>query len=80
MTYIDPKTAKLIDHVRPGKMVSFTHYRDGEFWYVTDDGLVFPVPMDDIGSTRVTLLAKDKAILFMRWIRRYITKCKTEKE
>ena len=35
----------------------------------TDDGFTFPVPIDDIGNA--TFLATDKAIVFMRYIRKY---------
>lgn len=51
------------------KKVHFKFYRDGELWYETDDGFVFPVPVSDVGNA--TFLAEDKAILFMRYIRRY---------
>lgn len=54
--------------------VSFSHYRDGDLWYNINqpDGTVlcFPVPISDAGTA--TFLAKDKAILFMRYIRKYI--------
>jgi len=70
--YIDPKTVKLSDLVKDNKKVRFSHYRDGEFFYTTDDGFTFPVPLDDITGNKVTLLAEDKALLFMRWIRKYI--------
>ena len=56
--------------VKDRKMVRFSFYRDNELWYVTEDGFEFPVPLDDIGNA--TFMHKDKAILFMRYIRKHI--------
>ena len=50
--------------------VSFKYLRDGEAWYETDSGFLFPVPLPDIGSA--TLAAKEKATLFVRYIRRHL--------
>ena len=52
------------------KKAHFVHYREGHFIYETDDGFQFPVPLTDIGTA--TLLAEDKALFFMRWIRRQL--------
>ena len=52
------------------KTARFVHYRDGHFIYETQDGFQFPVPLADIGTA--TLLAEDKALFFMRWIRRHL--------
>ena len=63
--------------------VNFDSYRQGNFYYrITDRKLsaiegkdiayLFIVPVDDIGAA--TLLSEDKAITFMRWIRRAIGK------
>lgn len=61
----------LTDLVRPGRLVNFQYYRDGNLWYETDLGeLLFPVPVSDIGNA--TFLAQDKAILFMRYMRKHI--------
>ena len=48
----------------------FVHFREGHFVYETDAGFQFPIPLVEIGSA--TLLAEDKALFFMRWIRRHI--------
>jgi hypothetical protein len=56
--------------------VTFEFYRSGELWYVCDNGFKFPVPIDD--TQNATFLAKDKAILFMRYIRKYLIKCQSE--
>ena len=58
------------DMVKNKKKVYFSFYRDNELWYKTECGFEFPVPMLDIGNA--TFLAEDKALLFMRYIRKYI--------
>ena len=58
------------DMVSGNKQVNFTRYKDGELWYVTEDGFEFPVPIADIGNA--TFLARDKALLFMRYIRAHL--------
>ncbi len=47
----------------------FVSYKEGFFIYRVND-FEFPVPLSDIGGA--TLLAEDKAIFFMRWIRKHI--------
>ncbi|HBI02305.1 MAG TPA: hypothetical protein DDY18_11865 [Flavobacterium sp.] len=58
----------LKDHVQ-GK-VTFQYYRDNQLFYKTETGLVFPVPIDDIGNA--TFLNEDKGLLFMRYIRKFL--------
>jgi hypothetical protein len=48
--------------------VRFSFYRDGQLWYETECGFRFPVPITDAGTA--TFLAEDRAILFMRYIRK----------
>lgn len=57
--------------------VFFDSFRQGIFYYNIPDDLEneidcyqFPVPLDDIGTA--TLLKEDKAIFYMRWIRKAI--------
>jgi hypothetical protein len=50
--------------------VTFRFYRDGQLWYATECGFEFPVPISEAGTA--TFLAEDKAILFMRYIRKYM--------
>ncbi len=54
--------------------VHFASYRQGFFYYIVVTGTSkvyqFPVPLDDIGTA--TMLANDKAITYMRWIRKAI--------
>lgn len=51
--------------------VSFDSFRQGYFYYnIQHNGTTyqFTVPLEDIGTA--TMLASDKAITFMRWIRK----------
>ena len=50
--------------------VVFTRYLDGNLYYETTCGFEFPVPISDIGNA--TFYAKDKAMLFMRYIRKHL--------
>jgi len=63
----------MVDHIKNevsgGKTVKFIYYRAQELWYETESGFKFPVPISDIGEA--TFLAQDRAILFMRYIRKY---------
>lgn len=60
---------KITDHVKG--QVEFQYYRDGNLWYETSETkLLFPVPVEDIGNA--TFMRSDKALLFMRYIRKYL--------
>lgn len=61
-------THTIKDHVQ-GR-VTFQYYRDGNLWYRTETGFDFPVPIADTGNA--TFLAEDKAMLFMRYIRKHM--------
>ena len=50
--------------------VRFSFYRDGQLWYETECGFQFPIPIADTGTA--TFLAEDRAILFMRYIRKHM--------
>lgn len=56
--------------------VKFDFYRDGNLYYRTENNLLFPVPVSDTGTA--TFLAEDKAILFMRYIRKFIVSMEDE--
>lgn len=56
--------------VQPGMTVKFMFYRNGELWYQTACGFDFPVPTADCGDA--VFLKEDKALLFMRYIRKHI--------
>jgi len=60
-----------IKDIVKNNVVRFNRYRHQIAYYeVTHEGVeyTFPVPLDDIGDA--TLLAEDKAITFMRYIRK----------
>lgn len=53
--------------------VEFVRFKEGNFIYkIAKDGAFFefPVPLSEIGNAE--LLAQDKAILFMRYIRQHL--------
>lgn len=68
--------------VSDGNLVYFDNYHDGALWYMvyysvpnpgmedSEYNFLFPVPIEDIGNA--TFLAQDKALLFMRYIRKHI--------
>ena len=63
---------KTIKELVKNNTVRFTRYFDGDLWYeVVEEGFHFPVPVSEAGTS--TFLAEDKAILFMRYIRKHIT-------
>ena len=63
-------TRSIKDMVKDNQKVSFLFYRDGQLWYSTECGFEFPVPISEAGTA--TFFAQDRAILFMRYIRKYI--------
>lgn len=58
------------DMVKDGQKVKFLYYKSHELWYVTETGFEFPVPTYDTGDGM--FLAEDKAMLFMRYIRKHV--------
>lgn len=56
--------------VESNKKVRFVKYERGELWYVTECGFEFPIPAADLEGA--TFYAQDKALLFMRWIKRHV--------
>ena len=66
------------DMVSNGKKVTFVRYKQKELWYVTECGFEFPVPVDDTGDG--VFLAVDKAMMFMRYIRKHIANIEAGRE
>ena len=67
------------DMIKDNKKVTFQFYREHELWYATEDGFLFPVPIEDVGNA--TFLSEDKALIMMRYIRKhvdYLDKAKQE--
>lgn len=60
--------------------VSFEYYRSGHLYYSTsvDPSFVFPVPVSDTGEA--SFLKEDKAMLFMRYIRKYLKELEEDKK
>lgn len=66
------------DMVKDNKKVTFVFYREGELWYKTECGFQFSVPISDVGTA--AMLNEDKAIFYMRWIRKHIAMLAGAKE
>ena len=61
----------IYDETKTSREVSFSHYLKGELWYNVEGlDFEFPVPVDDTGDAR--FMNKDKASLFMRYIRKHL--------
>tara|TARA_Y100000588_G_scaffold230664_1_gene244416 strand:- start:12068 stop:12283 length:216 start_codon:yes stop_codon:yes gene_type:complete len=58
------------DMVKNNKKVTFSRYRKGNLYYKTECGFEFPVPISDTGDGE--FLSEDKALTYMRWIRKHI--------
>ena len=68
MNTLNTRTIK--EMVNNNQKVAFRFYRDGQLWYATECGFEFPVPISEAGTA--TFLATDRAILFMRYIRKHM--------
>jgi hypothetical protein len=68
MNTLNTRTIK--EMVENNQKVTFKFYRDGQLWYATECGFEFPVPISDAGTA--TFFAADRAILFMRYIRKHM--------
>ena len=58
------------DLVNNGQRVKFVKYQQQELWYKCENGFEFPVPISDTGDA--AFAEEDKALLFMRWIKKHI--------
>lgn len=58
------------EHVNNGKRVKFKFFRNGTLYYRTERGLLFEIPSSETGDA--VFKDEDKALLFMRWIRRQL--------
>ena len=68
----------LKEMVSGNKKVRFTKYLDANLYYKTECGFEFVVPINDVGNA--TFYAEDRAILFMRYIRKHLDLIKEAKE
>lgn len=64
MNKVDVKRA-----VSESRVVKFSHFRDGQFYYKTEFDEIFNVPLSEADGA--TLLSEDKALLFMRHLVRF---------
>jgi len=60
----------LKDMVSNNKKVTFVRYQKGQLWYMTECGFEFPVSISDTGDAAFN--PEDKALFFMRWIKKQI--------
>ena len=60
----------MIKEIVKDKYVEFKYFRAGNLFYETECGMLFPVPIEDTGEA--TFKDKDKAIFFMRYIRKHL--------
>jgi len=60
----------LKDVVAKGKVVRFVCLMADSLWYESEDGFAFPVPLSE--TPGATFLAEDKALLYMRHIRKFL--------
>lgn len=58
------------DLVKDSKRARFLCFRDGALWYETQDGFEFPIPVEDCKGA--VFPREEKAIRFMRWIRKHL--------
>lgn len=71
-------TSKITEMVRNDNMAEFEYYHDGALWYrvmwmngdLQPEVFKFPVPIEDIGNA--TFNRVEKALLMMRYIRKYL--------
>ena len=67
-----------IKEMLKNKTVKFVKYRKGELIYTTECGFEFPVPISDTGDG--VFKDVDKALTFMRWVRKQIIEIEKESE
>lgn len=64
--------------VSNNKVVNFVKLYDDQLWYCTEDGFEFPVPIEETKGAQFK--NQDKAMIFMRWIRKHIQFLQESKE
>jgi len=56
--------------VKDNKKVRFKYFRENTFYYETECGFEFPIGIDEVNGA--TFQSEDRAMLFMRWIRKHL--------
>ena len=70
----DTITINIKDLVKDTR-VKFLYYRSSELWYeIEGKNFRFPVPIGDTGDA--TFLPEDKALIFMRYVRKQLEELK----
>ncbi len=64
--------------VSAGKVVKFVCFKHNELWYTTECGFEFPIHVSETPGAEFK--SEDKAMFFMRWIRKHIALIKSAKE
>lgn len=72
------KDMSIKDMVKDNKKVHFKFYRKNILFYETEDKFLFEVPIEDVGDA--SMLRDDKAMLFMRYIRKQLKANEAGKE
>lgn len=60
---------KTVSEIVKGHTAHFQYFRAGNLIYKTTSDFEFPIPVSDTGEA--TFPAEEKAITFMRWIRKH---------
>jgi hypothetical protein len=55
--------------VQPGAHCYFKFFRDGQLFYTTEAGEIFPVPVEDAGSATFNNI--ERGMYLMRWMRKF---------
>jgi hypothetical protein len=64
-------TPTLKEIVGSNNKAKFSHYRDGNLWYIVEvDGKNYNFPISNEEAKGGTFLAEHKAVTLMRWIRK----------
>lgn len=63
------------DHIKGN--VTFTRFKQGHLYYITETNVEFPVPIDEAGEAEFK--NSDKGIYFMRYIRKHLNSLEEQK-
>lgn len=70
------EVSRLKETVSGWAMAEFQYARSGHMWYKTDNGFMFPVPFNEVGSAQFN--RTEKAFTMMRWIRKQMEEERTK--
>ncbi len=52
------------------ELATFSHFKDGDFWYELNSGFIFPIPLSDLDGAG--LGNQEQASHLVRYIRKHI--------